>query len=128
VRVGARLFLAIGAFVVVAAAVYWFTSYEDAGTAMLLAAGVVGLVLGGYLWATTRRLAAPDEVRLDEQVRAAAVDGAYLPHASVWPFALGIGSLFLANGLLLGGWALLPGAIIAVAGLWGCATQSRRRD
>jgi hypothetical protein len=34
----------------------------------------------------------------------------------------------MANGLALGAWALLPGALLTVASVIGYARQSRHRD
>ncbi|HET6949190.1 MAG TPA: cytochrome c oxidase subunit 4 [Acidimicrobiales bacterium] len=52
----------------------------------------------------------------------------YLPHASAWPFAIGLGAATLANGLVLGLWVIVPGAAVMVAGIVGFVRQTRRRD
>ena len=129
-RTEARMLSAVGAFVLLGAAVYWFTSYEESGTTMLALAGALGLMIGGYLHLEGRRLPEPgaDDDGGGEQGPVAALDDAYLPHASVWPFVVGGGAVLLANGLLLGLWAAVPGAIVLVAGVVGFARQSRHRD
>ncbi|HEV8115865.1 MAG TPA: hypothetical protein VGP53_06480, partial [Acidimicrobiales bacterium] len=51
----------------------------------------------------------------------------YLPHASAWPFLVGVAALVTLNGLALGLWALVPGVIGLTGALIGYAGQSRRR-
>lgn len=112
-------YLALGAAVAVMAGVYWFTSYEDAGTAMLVLAACLALFVGLYLALTARRATAQGLEEADPEP--------YLPHASAWPFFIGVAALVTANGLALGLWALVPGLIGLAAALVGYAGQSRRR-
>ena len=119
-----RIYLALGGLVALIAAVYWFTSYEDAGTTMLVLAAGLALFIGVYLALTARRTTTdiggePGGPGEDTKP--------YLPHASVWPFLVGVGVLVTANGLALGLWALVPGAIGLAGALVGYAGQSRRR-
>jgi ABC-type Fe3+ transport system permease subunit len=129
-RVEARIFLGIATFLVVATAVYFTTSSEDAGSTMLLLAGGMALIVGGYLALQARKATDAAEPGREGGGGAdePALEEAYLPHASVWPFALGMGLVVLANGLALGLWAVIPGGLLAAASAWGYARQSRRRD
>src|SRR5690242_21495654 len=45
--------------------IYWFTSYEDAGTTMLAASSLLGLLAGGYLLLQARRFPPRPEDRPD---------------------------------------------------------------
>jgi hypothetical protein len=117
-----RVFLVIGAFVAVLAIVYWFTAYEDAGTTALALAAVLSLWCGAYLWLQQRPR--PEEPLGGPQEPAAA----YLPHASVWPFAIGLGAATVLNGLVLGIWVVVPGAALMALGIGGFIRQTRRRD
>ena len=117
-----RMFLFIGAFMVFLAVLYWFTAYEDAGTVMLALAAVLALWFGSYLWLQQRRAAT------DEGEGEAAAGGApYLPHASSWPFAIGLGAATVANGLVLGIWVVVPGVALLALGIGGFIHQSRHR-
>jgi hypothetical protein len=115
--VPARVFLGVGALVVVLAVVYWFVSYEEAGTAMLALAAALSLWCGAYLWLRMRSPADEPE----------AVDEPYLPHSSPWPFVIGVGAFLLGNGLLVGGWFFTPGAAVLALGVGGFVRQTRAR-
>jgi hypothetical protein len=52
----------------------------------------------------------------------------YLPHASAWPLAIGLGAATVANGLVLGLWVIVPGAVLMALGIGGFVRQTRRRD
>jgi len=120
-RVEARMYLVIAGFLVVAFAVYLLASYEWAGVVLLLVGAVMGVFIGGYLERQAR-------VRTDAAAIEGAAAGEYLPHASIWPFGLGVGALLMANGLALGLWAVLPGAALMAGSVWGFARQSKFRD
>jgi hypothetical protein len=138
-----RVFGFIGVFMAVIAGIYWFTAYEDAGTVMLVVAGVLALWIAVYLWLQQRGPAGP-AIEADEAAaavtaaagRAMPATGAaegdahahYLPHASAWPFAIGLGAATVANGLVLGTWVIVPGVVLMVLGIGGFVRQTRRRD
>ena len=114
-----QLFVGMGLFVVVIAIVYWFTSYEDAGSVLLLLAAVLGLWFGAFLWLQQRR---PTPAADADVEGPAAV---YLPHASVWPLVIGLGAASIANGLVLGTWVVVPGLAALGLGIGGFVRQSR---
>ena len=115
------VFGGIGAFVLFWAVVYWLTSYEDAGTTMLLLAAVLCLFTSAWLFVQHRRLVAPHDPG-DE-----AVIEPWFPHASVWPFGFGVAGFLVANGLILGVWFLIPGALVLAVSTLGYARESRHR-
>jgi hypothetical protein len=119
-----RIFLGIGVFMAFLAVLYWFTSYEDAGTALLALSGVLALWFGSYLWLQQRRADSALQADIDAEQ-----DGGplYLPHASAWPFAIGLGAATLANGLVLGIWVVVPGVALLTLGIGGFVHQSRHR-
>lgn len=127
-----KLLLGMAAFLLVASAGYWFLSYEEAGSVLLLLSSGLVLIAGGYLVVSTR--GAPKPASASEAGGGGAGHGTegddhpYLPHASVWPLGVGAGSVVLANGLALGLWAVVPGLIIVAGSIVGYARQSRNRD
>ncbi len=124
-----RVFVAVGLFVLVMGGIYWGTAYEEGGTVMLILAAVLSLWIGAYLWLRTR---ASDAARAEPGEASAAGDtseaATYLPHASAWPFAIGLGAATVANGLVLGLWVIVPGAALMALGIGGFVRQTRRRD
>jgi Cytochrome c oxidase subunit IV len=134
-RVPTRMFLFIGGFLLALGLLYGAASYEESGTVMLLGAAALGLWIAAYLWLQMREEAHAEEDALGPEVDAVpggtgAVEGAgqYLPHASAWPFAIGVGAATLANGLVLGLWVIVPGAALLALGIGGFIRQTRRRD
>ena len=113
-----RIFLGLAVFIAVIGVIYWFVSYEDAGTTLLALAAGLALMCGGYLFVQDRRKTPATFAGHEPQ---------YLPHESVWPFGIGFGVFLAFNGLILGlAWAL-PGAVIVATSLGGFVAQSRRR-
>ncbi len=118
-----RVFLAVGLFVLVMGGIYWGTAYEEGGTVMLILAAVLSLWIGAYLWLQTRGADARRPEAGHEGEAAA-----YLPHASAWPLAIGLGAATVANGLVLGLWVIVPGAALMALGIGGFVRQTRHRD
>ena len=118
-----RVFLAIAAIVAVMAAIYWVVTRDEYSGIVLLVL-TVGLTawVGLYLWLGVRG-EGPTATE-----PAAEAHEHYLPHASVWPFAIGLGAATLANGLVLGLWVIVPGLALMALGLGGFVRQTRRRD
>jgi hypothetical protein len=126
-RVEARMYLVIAGFLAVAFFIYLLASYEWAGTVLLLVGAVMGVFMGGYLERQARLRT--DPAAGGTPVAGEEVEGGeYLPHASIWPFGLGVGALLMANGLALGLWAVFPGAALMAGSVWGFARQSKLRS
>lgn len=136
-----RVFLVIGLFVFAIGAVYWATAYEESGTVMLLLAGALSLWIATYLWLRQRAATGPEVGAARTAAEAEAAEGHalpgtgtaeegehYLPHASAWPFAIGLGAATIANGLVLGLWVIVPGVALLALGIGGFVRQTRRRD
>jgi hypothetical protein len=98
-----RMLWTIAVFFLVIGTVYWFTSYEPAGTVLLLlcsAAALVSLI----------------PLRRRRRVEAGGEHGAEAA-ASLWPFIIGAGAVLMVDGLVLGPWLFVPGAALVVRGL-----------
>jgi hypothetical protein len=121
IRVQYRVYLAIGGFLFVTGVVYWFLSYEDAGTVMLLLAGVLGFIIGVWIWIQARRPAGTESEDQGQHQE-------WLPHSSIWPFWIGLGAAFAAGGLAMSPWLVAPGVIVLLIGVVGWSRQSRYRN
>jgi len=116
-----RTFGGIGVFVLVLAVLYWFASYDYAGTVMLALASGLSFFNAAYL-------AAQDRSSLRQPPGEEPVERQYLPHASLWPFGIGVGAFLAFNGLILGFAYAVPGAIVVGVSVAGIVAQTRRRD
>jgi hypothetical protein len=118
-----RVFFAIAVVVAVMAAIYWVVAHDEYAGLLLLALTVVLTAwVALYLWLGLRGegpTAAEPPAEAHEH---------YQPHASLWPFAIGLGGATVANGLVLGLWVIVPGAALMAFGLGGFVRQTRRRD
>ena len=85
-----RVFGAVGAFTAFIGIVYWLVSYEEAGTVLLILAGVLGIWCGIYLWLPARELDAWGGPA-HEPVGGDHTAAEWMPHASVWPLGIGVG-------------------------------------
>jgi hypothetical protein len=125
VKVESFFYLGVTAFFVVLGTIYWFTSYEDAGTTMLAASALLGLFAGGYLLLQARRF----PPRPEDRPEATRAEGAgpvdKFPASTVWPFVFGFGATVLATGFIFGIWVVLGGAIVLTFGVIGMIRQSR---
>jgi hypothetical protein len=126
-RVEAAVFLGVTAFFAGIGTLYWFTSYEDAGTTMLVAASLLGLIIGGYLLLQARKYPPRPEDRPDASLAEGAGPVDEFPAPSIWPFVFGLGSVVFATGFIFGIWVILPGAAVLLLGVIGMIRQSRGR-
>jgi hypothetical protein len=124
-----RTFAGIGSFILVIAVVYWFSSYDYAGSVMLGLASALAFFNATYLWLRERAGAKPAPLgeRQGDLGGGAAVEEHYLPHASPWPFGIGVGAFLAANGLILGFAYAVPGVIVVGISIAGVVAQTRRR-
>jgi len=114
---GWKMFAGISVFMAVIGVVYWFASYEPAGTVMLgLAAALAGLC-ALYLRVELGRADTSTDHGEEH----------YLPHSSLWPFGIALGALLAANGAIVGFAFAIPGAVLLMFAVVGFVAQTRRR-
>lgn len=120
--VAARIFVFIGSTIGTMSLIYLLTD-DDAGQMMLGVASLLGLWCGIFLW--RNRTTGPSTL---DAHRDALDELQYLPHASAWPFWIGLATFLITNGLVLGTWFLVPGVVVLLVGLGGFIRQSRARS
>ena len=125
-KVEAFFFLGVTAFFVVIGVLYWFTSYEDAGTTLLAACALLGVVAGGFLFLVSRRIKPRPEDRPDATIADGAGTRTEFPASSIWPFALAFGATALATGFVFGIWVIVLGGLIFGLAAVGYVMESRR--
>jgi Cytochrome c oxidase subunit IV len=125
VKVESLYYLGVTAFFVLIGAIYWFTSYEDAGTTMLVASALLGLLAGGYLLLQARKFPPRPEDRRDATLAEGAGPVDEFPAPSIWPFLFGLGSVVFATGFIFGIYVVIAGGAILGLGVIGMIRQSR---
>ncbi len=124
-RTFVKVFLASGTFILVSDVIYWFVSYEPAGTVLLLGTALATYVMAAYAWLRSRRSADPVEDTPDADPGAAAGEPiTSFTMDSPWPLVFGIGIAVLASGFVFGPALLALGAIVCVAGIVGLMRES----
>ena len=119
----AKVFGALGVFVVLDLAVYWWHSYENEGSLLLLAVALGALLVGGYLYRDVRRSEAPSRGQgvgeLEDEE----------PHVgpTIWPVLSAVAMFGLVVGALGATWALVEGAVLLVVALGGWTLDVRRQ-
>lgn len=123
VTLGAAIFL-LGVFVI-----YWLTSYEYAGSVMLVFGGVAYLLLFSFLllqW--RRRNGIPRaEDRDDATHQEGAGEVAFFPSASIWPISMGIGFILMAVGLVYGLWYFIMGLFVFLGAIIGFSVEAESK-
>jgi hypothetical protein len=125
-RVEALVLLGVAVFFGITGAVYWFTSYEDGGTMMLVGTCLLGLLPGGYYFWWHRRMAPRPEDRPDATVADGAGEVQAFPSSSIWPFVLGMGAFMLVLAFAFGMWFFFPAVGLFLTALVGVTAESRR--
>ena len=135
-----RFFLRIAAYTAVIAAIYWFVSYEEAGTILLgfifISAATFLLIVRSSVPASrgTGKESGPlERLRAVAGFREAAgrseqpleIEEDVFPTGSIWPLALTIGTTLVALGLLYGPWLWAPGLVVATISGAAWLTQLR---
>lgn len=121
-----RVAFALSAFLLVAAAVYWLTAYEDQGATYLLITGVafgyVGLVARG---------AARHAERADPEVQPTAVEEQEAEEEQVlptaWPLAFSLGAILLVLAVVVARWIVILAVIAFAAAALGWMRDVRQQ-
>jgi hypothetical protein len=119
-----RLFAGIGGFLVLTSALYWFVSYEDAGTTMLVLGMAAVFMVAGWLFVQSRKVGLRPEDRPDARPEDGAGEVGYFPSSSIWPFVIGVGTTVVACGLAFGAYMALTGGLIMFVGFIGYAAEA----
>ena len=116
-RLAGIILAAVGTFVFGLGLIYWLTSYESAGTVLLVAALGFAVIPGAFLWRHSRGSEPAPSGSTPQPV-------GEFPEASVWPFVLAAGAAIAGVGLVFGPWTALPGAILIGVGFVGGVLES----
>jgi hypothetical protein len=132
-----RVFIRAALYFALITAIYWFVSYERAGTLLLGFLGVASVLFA----VTARRLGRPTErtggsalqrakslVALDEEggdvPPPLEIEEEPVVTASPWPLGAALALMLVGLGLLYGPWLWIPGGGLAAAAAYGWITQT----
>ena len=122
-----KFLLGAGGFAIVVAIVYWYFSYETAGTGMLLFMGLAAAFIGGYILLRAgreRRVYAEDDPDADH-AKQTGVHVGWFSAGSFWPLVMGIGTAIALQGFIWSAWLVAFGAALFVWALVGLMMESR---
>jgi hypothetical protein len=137
VPVEAKLFLLFGAFSLLLAVVYFFTTRayavdgtEYSGAGVLLFASAFSFTFGIFLARSLRKVQIDVEEYEANEIRGSTDpdETLYLPTASIWPIGIGVGASLTLGGIALGLWVMIPGIVLLAHSVIGFAIQSRDRS
>jgi hypothetical protein len=136
-----RFFIRVALYLIVADTIYWFVTYEWAGSVLMgtlamgaiffaIAAGVTARGLRtspapeplghGLIGGLDRTLGFHEPPREDGPLD---IEDEPIPPSSIWPLVASVGGLLLALGLVYGTWFWLPGASVVLLSMWGWLTE-----
>ncbi len=117
--VASRVWLSLAGFLLIAGAVYGFTSHEYAGAPLLLVGGATFTYLGLVGRSVVHRAERGHEVMEHEQVEEREEVETQVP-PTIWPFAFAVTGVIIALGFIVSTWILVIGllAFAVSAGGW----------
>ena len=126
-----RFFARTVLFTIVIATIYWFVSYEEAGSVLL-----AGIAASAALFALVILVTVPSARRGGRGLRSflgfeekgpddpLALEEDVFPLASAWPAIVSLSAALIGLGLIYGAWLWIPGTAIGLAGAWGWIAET----
>jgi hypothetical protein len=122
-----KLFTGAAMFAALVSGLYWFVTYEHAGTTMLVFSGAAMLLVAAYLASVGGRRGPRPSDRGDASPGDEAEEPVYFPSSSVWPFVAAAGTMVLGFGLVFGLGVVSLGIILLAAGVAGYASEANAK-
>ncbi len=131
-----RFFLRIALYTFLIATIYWFVSYEHAGTTLLVFLGAAAVFFASFVLLKSERKEVkggrgplgflkrtlgfdePDDAQGPLATEEEAVD------ATIWPLGAALGATLVALGLVFGPWLWIPGLGLTIASATAWLTDS----
>jgi hypothetical protein len=126
VRTAVWMMLALFAFGAISGTIYWFVTYEPAGTLLLWSFSLMPLIVAGFLvlHGGIRARTLEDDPDASPE-RAAGQELGTFPVASAWPLVLVLGSITAAASLVYGLLLLPVGLAVIGLAVLGLMRESR---
>lgn len=125
-RTATWMMLALFAFGAISGTIYWFVTYEPAGTFLLWSFSLMPLIVAGYLGlaGAVRARSLQDDPDATPD-RAAGQEVGTFPAASAWPLVLVLGSITVGASLVYGLVLLPVGLAVTALAVLGLMRESQ---
>lgn len=118
-KIEARLFVGGVIFYFIVAIIYGVWSKDPIGITLLVFTGAMALMVGFFLWHTSRKVFPRPEDEKDAMPEDAEADyGFYSPY-SWWPLALAASIAVIGFGLAFAAWLVVAGVVFLLLSLVG---------
>jgi hypothetical protein len=126
VRTAGWMMFALFAYGIVVGTIYWFVTYEPAGTVLLWSFSLMPVIVAGYLvrHGSVRAETLEDDPEATPE-KAAGQELGTFPSASTWPVVLVLGSIAVGAGLVYGLLLLPVGLGVMLLAVLGLMRESR---
>ena len=108
------LFARMASFGLIVGAVYWFLTYEVAGTVLLSTFGFASAIAGIAVFVGSRRLRRAGTAPPDEPATPGTAAAEPLPRPGWAPLGIALGLGAVAVGAAFGPWLAIAGALLAI--------------
>ncbi len=122
----AKIFISVALFFLIIFLIYWYTSFEDAGSVMLFFSMGLGALPGAYLFWWSRRMDPRPEDLPDATIASGQGSVGAFPEGSIWPFVIGLGVTSLALTIVTNLWMGSIGIFLLGFAIVGGVRESRR--
>ncbi|MFJ8079380.1 cytochrome c oxidase subunit 4 [Streptomyces sp. NPDC096205] len=126
-RTEAQLFAGVAVFFAVTATGYGWASEDPAGTAVLVVAFLMAVLVTFFLTVQYRRRGLRAQDRKDAEVADTAGPLDFFPADSPWPITVAGGACVMALGVVFGVWLLLMGLGVLGLGVFGMVFEHAGR-
>jgi hypothetical protein len=118
-KVEGYVFSVFTGFLTIVAIIYWFTSKDPTGTAALSISAGLGVLVGGYLLVTAKRMGPRPSDLPDAEIADGAGELGHFSPGSYWPFFIAASLFVTLLGMFLGIWLALIGGVAAFSCILG---------
>jgi hypothetical protein len=121
------MMLALFAYGAIVGTIYWFVTYEPAGTLLLWSFSLMPVIVAGYLvrHGSVRARTLEDDPEATPE-KAAGQELGTFPSASTWPVVLVLGSIAVGTSLVYGLLLLPVGLGVMLLAVLGLMRESQR--
>jgi hypothetical protein len=118
------VFTIIGVFLGACALVYWFMSGDPTGTTALAISFAFGMLVGGYLLFTARRMEPRPQDRPDAEVADGEGELGHFSPGSYFPFFIAASAATILLGVQFGYWLAIIGGVILLGSVIGLVFEN----